>query len=260
MKDPRMPEKDIIRRALMHEPMENLIDRTRSKYRASGTDRAETPPSKQPPITDHMSLSLSSVAKVLAYDIATYIDCQFTQRQKRLGLSARKLEKGKLELLRHGLITEVWIGKSLFLAPAARLFSELGIDSPYKRDVSSIHSFLTFLAARLIEPLPLVKYVKTEASLGDSNSTLDLLVERTDSQRWAYEITVSPSHVIANLAKLKNMAFSQVIVLCPSHAIKESVWPVIRNAGFDPDYFSTIRVQLFSGLIRQRNTHLRNTL
>ena len=125
--------------------------------------------------------------------------------------------------------------------------------SPYKRNTWDIHSFLILVAAKLIEPNPLVKYVKPEDYLGDSNSTLDLGIYLKDGRRWAYEIIHrGTTNVAANAAKLQGKAFSQIIFLCTDFNVKERVWANIRNAGFDPGFLSTIRCQIFSALILQK--------
>ena len=167
-------------------------------------------------------------------------------------MSVRRLQNAKHELVAKGLIREIWLGKSLFLAPTSKVFALMGLESPYHRNVSDIHSFLVLLTQRLVEPNPLVKYVKQEVSLGDSNSTLDLLAHMKNGQAWAYEITLNASNVSANAAKLQGKGFSQIIFVCRDFDLKGAVWARIRNAGFDPDFLATIRCTIFSSLIRQR--------
>ena len=135
--------------------------------------------------------ALTSNAKTLGYDICIFIDSQFNERQQRLNMSARDIEKAKTELINLQLVKEIWLGKSLMLAGSTKLYKYLGLESPFKRNVSDIHSFLVLLTAKLLEANPLVKNAIPEANLGDSSSTVDLIVNMKNSQRWAYEITWS---------------------------------------------------------------------
>lgn len=199
------------------------------------------------------SSDLTYDENLLAYDVITYLDSQFHERQKRLNLSVRKVEDAKSSLVNKGLIKEIWLGKSLFLAPTEKLYKIMGLESPYsKRNISDVHSFSVLLAKRLIQENPLVKSVKDEVFLGDSNSTLDLLALMIDGQRQAYEITLSLSNVCANVSKLKNKNFSQIWLVAKDYNTKEGCWALLRNAGFDSDFLSRIHCTMFSTLIKQR--------
>jgi len=196
---------------------------------------------------------LSANARILAYDIVTYLDSQFSERQQRLNLSARQMEDERAELISHRLIKDVWLGKSLLLAPVPALYAAMGLQSPYKRNVSDIHSFLVLLAEKLIEPNPLVKYTRREVPLGDSNFSVDLISYLKSGQRLAYEVVhQSITNVAALAARLKDKGFSQVIFVATDYNIKQRVWATIKTAGFDPDFLSTIRCIIFSTLIRQK--------
>ena len=198
---------------------------------------------------------LSANARILAYDIITYLDSQFSERQQRLNLSARQMEEARAELVSHRyrLIKDIWIGKSLLLAPVPALYAAMGFQSPYKRNVSDIHSFLVLVAEKLIEPNPLVKYTRREVPIDDSNSTVDLISYLKSGQRLAYEIVHhSITNVAALAARLEGKGFAQVIFLATDFNVKERVWASIRSAGFDPDFLSTIRCTIFSAIIRQK--------
>jgi len=196
---------------------------------------------------------LPASEQILGLDIVTFIDSQFSERQKRQSTSARQLERDKQGLLNKGLIKEVWLGKSLFLAPMKELYQLLRMDCPYQRNTWSLHSFLVLLAEKLIEPNPLIKYTKREVSLGDANSTVDLISYFKNGQRWAWEIIHRcTTNIVGAAARLQGKAFSQVIFLTTDFNTKEKVWATLRNAGFAPDFFATIRCTIFSTLIRQR--------
>lgn len=212
---------------------------------------ASTLPSK-PEEPSASAAGLTAHAHILALNIVVDLAGLFRDRQEGTGLTMRQLETAKRGLLNKGLIKEVWLGKVLLLAPTEQLYLVLGMDSPYKRNVWDIHSFLILVAAKLIEANPLVKYVKPEVSLGDSSSTVDLVAYLKDGNRWAYEIVNKGiTNVSANAAKLQGKGFSQVVVLCTDFNIKQRVLASVRNAGFSPSFLSTVRYQIFSALMRQ---------
>lgn len=71
---------------------------------------------------------------ILAADVVNFVDSTFSERQKRLHLSARQMEQAKRGLLDKGLIKQVWVGKVLLLAPVEQLYFLLGMESPYRRN------------------------------------------------------------------------------------------------------------------------------
>lgn len=250
-----MEDKSEIRRSLTWERWKSFYDL--NPPRQPGRSRDESPGQAgcgmiQPdgPVA---ASGLTANARMLGYDTVTYPDSQFSERQPRLNLSARQLENAKAELLDQKLIKEVWLGKSLLLAPTPGLYAVMGLSSPYARNVSDVHSFLVLLAERLIQANPLVKYTRREVPLDDSNSTVDLIAYLKDGDRWAYEVIHrSITNVSATAAKLKGKGFSLIYLLATDFNLKERVWASIRNAGFDQDFLSTIRCIIFNSLFRQK--------
>ena len=152
------------------------------------------------------------------------------------------------------LIKEICLGKSLMLAPTELLYRLLSMDCPYKRNAYDSHSYLVFLAGKLIEPDPLVKHVKPEVSIGDSSATVDLVVYRRDGDRWAYEIVHrSVTNVSALAARLQDKGFAKICFLATDFNVKERVQASLRNAGFDADFLATVHCEIFSTLLRQHD-------
>jgi hypothetical protein len=254
-----------IRRALLFEGWTSMYDLVTSKPtsapRRQLPDKTGSAGFQQDGGTTAFGLSVAG--KTLSYDIVTYLDSQFSERQHRLNLSARQMENAKTELFSQKLIKEIWLGKSLFLVPTPALYTVMGFESPYdKRNISDIHSFLVVLAEKLIEPNPLVKYTRREVPLGDSNFSVDLISYLKSGERLAYEVVHrSITNVAALAARLEGKGFSQVVFVATDYNTKERVWGSIRNAGFDQDFLSTIRCIIFSTLIRQKKQMtLRNML
>ena len=197
---------------------------------------------------------ISADAKPLAFDIVNCFDSTYRRRSKRLKLSMRKLDKAKEELISKELAMEVWIGKTLFLAPTHKLYQLLGLDTPYKRNVSIEHSFLTMVARGLIEEDRAVQKTAVEVAIGDTGSTVDLVAYLKNGQRQAYEITLSTSNIGQNAAKLHDKGFSKITFICRDDQLRQAVSKMLCDAGFEPDFFSHIECTIFSALMRNRKT------
>jgi hypothetical protein len=114
-----------------------------------------------------------------------------------------------------------------------------------------VHSYLVLLAAKLVESDPLVRHVKTEVSIGDANSTVDLIATLTDLNRVAYEVThQTVANVSANAAKLEGKGFSRIYFLCLDFNVKQRVSTQLRNAGFTANFLATIECTIFADLLR----------
>ncbi|OHB72906.1 MAG: hypothetical protein A2Z25_21200 [Planctomycetes bacterium RBG_16_55_9] len=199
-------------------------------------------------------MQLPANERLLADDIVVFLASPFSERQNRLNFSARQLEDSKKGLLNRGLIKEVWLGKYLLIAPSPQLYRLLGMECPFKRNRWDIHSFLVFLAARLIESNPLVKHARIEVPLGDSTpSTIDIVGYLKNGDRCAYELVHrSVTNITSLAAKLIGKHYTTTTFLCTEYNVQERVRTIIRNSGFDADFLSTIRYQIFSTLIRQK--------
>ena len=242
---------------LKTEPYENLFDLVNTRRPSPNHPQVvRTPPASSPAAADAPAGSgsaqgLTAPEQILALDIVTFLTSTLRQRQERLGQSARQLESTKASLLNKGLIKEVWLGKSLMLAPMESLYKVLGVDCPYQRNASEVHSYLVLLAAKLLESDPLVKHVKTEVSFGDSSATVDLVVYRKDGDRQAYEIVNrNTTNVPALAARLQGKGFAQICFLATEFSVKERVWATLRNAGFGSDFLATIHCDIFGTLLR----------
>ena len=249
-----MNDRHDITKLLQTMPCDSLFDRCATgstqvwKKPATDKDSLQSPlPSDESPVT-----KLTTDARLFGQDITANLFYQFKQRQQQLEWSVRRIKKASQELLNQGMILELWLGKSLFLVPTDKLYTIQELESPFPRNVSVIHAFQVLLAAHLIQYNPLVKETKCEVSLGDSNSTVDIVAYLQNCLRWAYEITLSVSNVSANAAKLQNNGFAEIYFVCSDYNLKEAVWAHLRNAGFPPDFLASIRCIIFSSLLRQK--------
>ena len=248
-----------IKKALQIEPYTNLYDLANATRRKP-TENPEVieKPTDNSTNTQPQAL-ISADTKPLAYDITTLLDSTYRQRGERLKFSMRQLSKAKEELISEDLAIEVWIGKTLFLAPTEKLYKHLGLLSPYKRNVSIEHSFLTLVAQSLIEADTAIRKTVTEVAISNSGSTVDLVAYFKNGQRQAFEITLSSSNVSQNAAKLCNKGFSKITFICCDDQLRQSVSKILRDDGFEPDFFSIIECTIFSVLMRNRKTLGRRT-
>ncbi|MCF7955171.1 MAG: hypothetical protein K9M75_05160 [Phycisphaerae bacterium] len=211
-------------------------------------------------ITDDLQMEdqlvLTPDATALAYDIIHTFASVYKERGGRLGFSVRRLSKAKEELIENQLAMEIWSGKALFLAPTERLYSHLKMLSPYKRNVSLEHSFRSLLTEQLIKGYLHIHKTGIEVPVGTTGSTVDLVAYLKNGGRWAYEITLSSSNVTENAAKLRNKGFSKIIFVCRDDQLRRSVQTILRDAGFEPDFFATIECTIFSVLMKK---HKRST-
>lgn len=243
----------------MDERKNNLFDSTSYQNLFSLVNEARNSqparPAKQdkqskPKVNDYTG-KLSGHALLLGSDITQNPEIIYRQRCKRLGITTRQLQKAEKQLLNAELIKRLRIGKMVFLVPYSKLFDLLDVPCPYKRQVGLDHPFLVLITCRLLQKTPLVESVQTEVSLGDSSSTTDVLATLKDGKRIAYEVTVNASNVCSNAAKLQGKGIAEIVFLCRNYNLKENVWAKLRNAGFDPDFFSKLRCTIFSSLIRK---------
>jgi len=248
-----------IKKALQIEPYTNLYDFANATSRKPTENQEVIEKPTDNNVNTQPQNLISANAKPLAYDIATLLDSTYRQRGERLKISMRKLNKAKEELIFKELAVEVWIGKTLFLAPTEKLYHHIGLLSPYKRNVSIEHSFLTLVAQSLIEADPAIQKTVTEVAIGNSGSTVDLVAYFKNGQRQAFEITLSSSNVSQNAAKLCNKGFSKITFICRDDQLRQSVSKILRDDGFEPDFFSIIECTIFSVLMRNRKTLDRRT-
>ena len=213
-----------------------------------------TAPSPPQAVATQVAGQLSVHEHTLAVDIVNFLDSSFNERLQRCGFSARQIENAAQGLLNKGLAQQVWLGKNRMLAPTGKLYSLLGLESPYGDNQWNIHTFLTLLGVPLLEHNPLVKYVKRSVPLdGPTPPVIDLVAYLKDGNRIAVEVIHrSITNVAGHAAKLIGKNYAQLIFLCTYFDQKERVRAIIRNCGFDAGFLSTIRYQIFGALLRQK--------
>jgi len=204
--------------------------------------------SPDPSVTPEIMLSQN--ATMLAYDMAQIPASTYRDTGGRLGLSNRRLGKARDELVSLQMALEVWVGGSLYLAPTEQLYERLSLESPYKRNVSTEHSFLSLVTEKLIQIDPLIQKTVIEVPTGNIGCTVDLMAYLKNGGRWSFEITLSCSNVAANAAKLRNKGFSKIVFVCRDDQLRRSVQTILRDVGFEPEFFALIECTIFSVLMK----------
>jgi hypothetical protein len=250
-----MLDKDTIKKALEvwpHQSLYDLANATPEKTLNSQNSAAKPTDNNCPDSDMPPQCAASEDENLLGCNIVTSLYIPYKQRGLQLKFSMRRLEKAKEGLISKELAKEVWIGRNLFLAPTEKLYQHLSIASPYKRNISVEHSFSVLFAQWCVEEDPLVHKTAIEFPIDGSGRTGDLITYLKNGDRHIYEITLNSSNVASNAAKLKGKSFSRIFFVCRDHNIRKSVKTIIDDAGFEPDFYSTIECMLFSDLIHAK--------
>jgi hypothetical protein len=195
---------------------------------------------------------LSAVLTKLLYDILVYLYSSVSVRIKRLGISARAFEKAKLDGCEKNLIFESAAGATIYLIPKPKTFEIFGFPCPYKRDVSTEHSYYVGWGHFLFQKDAAIKSVHSELKIGASNCTSDIVAVAHDGTRCAYEVTLSTINVLSNAAKYINTDFVRIVFLCRDYKLREAVRACCREGGLDTDLLAKLDYIQFSTLLRRQ--------
>jgi hypothetical protein len=240
---------------LNYEPWSSLYDiPVRETGTAARTDNArtkKTPDAANGDLSGAMQLSVS--ASVLASGIVTDISANFRTRVASSHLSARQAEEAKKELVEKELAKEVWLGRSLFLAPTRKLFMHLQVACPYPHEEWQVHDFLCLFTKAIVEKHPLVQYVRIEQPIDDHGSAPDLTVQYKDGLRTAIEVIHrTTGNIVTHAAALRNKGFARVMFLCPTLDISNAVRRMLMQAGLDREYLDHIHCTFFAALLKKQ--------
>jgi len=189
----------------------------------------------------------------LLVDVQVYPFSSISVRIKRLGISAREFEAAKLEGLEKGLIVESAAGQLKYLILTQKGCDLLDMPCPFdERNVSLEHSYYVLWTRFMLEKDPSIKAVQVEVRLGLSGSTSDAVSIAHDGTRYAWEVTLSTTNVLANASKYVGTDFVKVIFLCRDYRLKEAVKACCREGGLDPDLLARLDFMHFSQLLRRQ--------
>jgi hypothetical protein len=250
-----MLDKETIKMALEVWPYQNLYDI------ANAVSEKVSEPAVRPkrvdidsPVKDVLPKDLlSEDERILGYHIVTSLFIPYKQRGIQLKFSMRRLEKTWNSLVAKEMAKEIEIGRNLFMVPTEKLYEYLVIGSPYKRGASIEHAFCVLFVQHCIEADPAVQKTAIEVPTDNRGSAIDCVSYLKNGDRIAWEVTVNCTDNIASHAtKLRGKGFSSIIFACRDHHIRKSVNTIIDDAGFDPDFRSTIDTALFGDLFKKR--------
>ena len=245
-----------IKKALEVWPYESLYDLANAapeKTLNSQNSAAKPADNKCPDSDTPPQCAVVEDENLLGCNIVTSPYTPYKQRGLQLKFSMRRLEKATEGLVSKEMIKELQIGRNVFLAPTEKLYQHLSVASPYKRNVSIEHSFSVLFAQWCIEADLLVQKTAIEVPVDTSGHTIDCVSYLKNGNRLAWEITFNcTNNVASHAAKLKGKGFSKIIFVCRDHHIRKSTQTILSDAGFEPEFFSTIECMLFSDLIREK--------
>lgn len=200
-------------------------------------DKGPAPATENPPVVDNNIPvpqplpGISATAMQLLWDILCYLFSAITVRIKRLSVSVRAFEKAKHELCEKGLIMESSAGQTTYLIPKREVFQLFSMPCPYKRNVSTIHSFYVLLNCFLLKKDPRYKTVIPEYKIGDRGCTADIGILCHDGTREAAEITLSTSDVLCNALKYDFTPVVSVTFICRDYSLRRGVEATFRESG-----------------------------
>lgn len=251
----------IIKKALKVTPYESLYELANAASEETSPQQAQKTAEKPVPkkienINHPKEYALTKNANLLACHVVSSLDTTYKRRGELLKLSMRMLGPAKEELVSKKMILELKIGRGLFLAPTEKLYQYLGLICPYKRNVSIEHSFMTLLTQLCVETNQLVRKSCIEVPVGSSGCTIDIVSYQTNGARVAWEITCScKSNIASHAAKLKDKGFFRIVFVCRDHNIRKFVQTILGDAGFEPEFYSTIECVLLGDLINKKKSN-----
>ena len=253
-----MIDRDRIRRALKSDPYKSLFRLAASQKKVvvtAETTVIETNQDVQIGAPAPTLIDLSPNARRLAFDVVTTPFCTYKQRGLQLKMSMRLLRPAREELIEKKMVKAITVGKSLYLAATEKLYEYLDLISPYIRNVSLEHSFLGLLLQSILETDPSIQRTEIEAPIGTTGRTGDLVAYLKNGDRWICETTLSSSNVTQLAARLCGKGYSRVIFVCRDDSLRKSVLTLLGNADFDPHFYATVEVTIFSALIKAKKKH-----
>lgn len=216
-------------------------------------DKVATNPDRQAVNSIGLSRYLAGVSPALIkllWDILMYLFCSVSGRIKRLGMSARVFEKTKEEGLEHHFFIQSNAGQTVYLIPTLMGFQAYNMESPFAEGELLEHSFYTAWCAFLLQKNPRYKSVKTNVRIGNANAASDLVSLTHDSNRHAWEITLSTGNILSNCTKYINTDFAQIIFLCRDYKLREAVRACCREGGLSQNLLSRLVFIHFSQLLQ----------
>ena len=176
---------------------------------------------------------VSSDRMNLAHDILAYPWDFLNERYKRLGLTGRKAQKAKEELLNNGWVKEHKVqkhgGHPILLEPLKPLADALGQSLPNTGKGGFLHAYAVHVVAERLKTQHYTN-IKIEAYFG--SKAVDLCSIDVQGNLVGFEIAVSLTNVVDNIEKdfLCQQAFSSVTTICMSVADVRKVKRMIAAA------------------------------
>jgi len=172
-------------------------------------------------------------------------------RVKRLGLSGRAFEQAKRAAISTGWIAPFQAGQTLYLIATEKAFATFKRPCPYAgRRVSLDHSYAVSLTEFLLRRTQNYQEVRCEVALADKGATSDLVAIRRNGTLEAWEVCLTTSHVLANIAKYAHSAH-RVVLLARTFELSAAIKGMVKGSGLDPELVARVEYMHLSQLLRQ---------
>lgn len=249
-----MSDKDAIKKALEIWPYKNLYEIATAAPPKAPDTRIPAKPVEKDLFSADISeqIVLSEDEKLLGCHIVASPFISYKQRGRDLKFSMRRLGDARDGLLSKEMIKEIEIGKNLFLAPTEKLYRKMKLISRYKRSVSIDHAFCVLFAQHCISADPMVQKTAIEVPVDSRGGAIDCVSYLKNGDRTAWEVTVNcTDNITSHAARLRGKGFSKIIFACRDHHIRKAAKTILDDAGFEPDFYSTIECVLLSDLFEK---------
>lgn len=238
------------------EPWRNLADipaplQSQTTAKASPDLSSPTPTAisaaQLPVVSDLSAGAVKLVLEVLAFPYAT-----INKHIERLGGSSRALEEGKAEACQKGYLFESKAGRIKYLIPTEKSVKIFQMPCPFQVTKGE-HGFYTGLAAFLLKKDPRLATVKTEVALGRTNAASDVVTTTKSGIMFAYEVTLTATHLMGNASKyVHSVAYAKIVWLCRDDEMVQAVKGFFRTSDLPADLLARFEYLHFSGLVKQQ--------
>ncbi|MFC1635461.1 hypothetical protein ACFL5Z_11515, partial [Planctomycetota bacterium] len=80
----------------------------------------------------------------------------------------------------------------------------------------------------------------------------DVVATCQDGTLEAWEICLSTSHILSNVTKYKQTAFSKIVLLARTSELRMAIKSFIKSSGLDSDLMAKVEYRHFSQLLRRQ--------
>ena len=138
-----------------------------------------------------------------------------------------------------------------YLIATEKAFEVFRVPCPYAgRRVSLVHSFWGSLTEFLLHKDSRYRSIRCEVPLGPEGATSDLVAITRDGLLEAWEICLTTSHVLANIAKYEKTTH-RIVLLARTYELSMAIKGLVKGSGLDSDLIARVEHLHVSQLLRR---------